>query len=124
MQFDISSECGNNNDVSDVAVDAATEAGDILVGPGRPPRTTLPPGAVGRGSVGDAGSGDASSVGSGDHADVAHAIVESERGKSQDVALKWLRLSSGQSRTKRQLKAMLSHMNAKFDGIIRSDGCK
>ena len=34
-----------------------------MVGPGRPPRTTTPPGKVGRGSVGDAGSGDTSSVG-------------------------------------------------------------
>jgi len=41
--------------------DALTE--DFLVGPGRPPRTTTPPGTVGRGAVGDAGSGDTSSAG-------------------------------------------------------------
>ena len=37
----------------------------FLVGPGCPPRTTTPPGTVGRGSVGDAGSGDTSLVGDG-----------------------------------------------------------
>ena len=54
---------------------------EFLVGPGRPPRTTSPPGTVGRGSVGDAGS--TASVGTGETEKRKPPTADTEKGESK-----------------------------------------
>ena len=64
-KMEIKINAASYSDVGGISNVGDAESEDFLVGPGCPPRTTTPPGTVGRGSVGDAGSGDTSLVGDG-----------------------------------------------------------